>query len=273
MIELLVVIGIIGILASLLLPVLSRAKAQARRAQCINSVKQLSLTWTLYADDHSDVLVPNGHGESSSPLLKNSRLWVLGDTHFYQPAYTNADFLLDPRYAAFGAYLKSAAIYKCPEDRSSVSTSESPGSGSSGRAPKIRSYSLNGYMGWAVDKAELTPGYRIFHKRSDLASGVPSGLFLFQDVHPDNLCFPAFKVNMPGGEEAFYHYPSSLHNRRGVLVFADGHTESRRWQDARTMPPVNGGLVAHWDPSPGNSDLDWIRKRTTYRAEEPSGGL
>ena len=153
-----------------------------------------------------------------------------------------------------------------------MGASGSPGGGSSSRAPKIRSYSLNCYMGWAMDRAELTQGYRIFLKRSDLSGASPSGLFLFQDVHPDNLCFPAFKVNMPGGEEALYHYPSYLHNRRGVIVFADGHTESHRWQDARTMPPVNSGLVAHWDPSPDNPDLDWIRKRTTYRAEDSNSG-
>jgi type II secretory pathway pseudopilin PulG len=272
MTELLVVVGIIGILAGLLLPVLSRAKAQVRRSQCINNLKQLSLTWTLYADDHGDAVVPNGHGIPSSPELKYARLWVLGDTHFYHPAYTNADFLLDTRYAAFAAYLKSAALYKCPEDKSSMDAGESPGSGSSRRNPKIRSYSLNGYMGWAVDKGELTRGYKIFLKRSDMTGASPSALFVFQDVHPDNLCFPAFMVNMPSGGEGFFHYPSGLHNRRGVLVFADGHTESHRWQDSRTMPPVTGALVAHWDPSPDNPDLDWIRKRTTYRAEDSSSG-
>lgn len=272
MTELLVVVAIIGILTSLLLPVLSRAKSQVRRAQCINNLNQLSLTWTLYADDHGDTVAPNGHGEPSSPSLKNTRLWVLGDTHFYYPAYTNADLLLDTRYAAFGAYLKSAAIYKCPEDKSSLGPGGSSGGNRSKRTPKIRSYSLNCYMGWAVEKDEQTRDYKIFLKRSDMAGASPSGLFLFQDVHPDNLCFPAFKVNMPGGEEALYHYPSSLHNRRGVIVFADGHTESHRWQDARTTPPVTGGLLAHWDPSPRNPDLDWIRERTTYRAENSSSG-
>ena len=60
LIELLVVITIIGILAGLLLPVLSKAKGAAQRIQCVNNQRQLAITWLLYASDSGDVLVPNG---------------------------------------------------------------------------------------------------------------------------------------------------------------------------------------------------------------------
>ena len=96
LIELLVVIAIIAILAALLLPALTSAKEKARRASCLNSLRQFSLALHMYGDDNQQRL-PSG--APNKPMQPD-------DDHL--PVISNASS------NAIVQYTKSAQMLHCP---------------------------------------------------------------------------------------------------------------------------------------------------------------
>jgi type II secretory pathway pseudopilin PulG len=261
------VVSIVGVLAGLILPALSQAKGKGQRIKCINNVRQLVLTWQLYVTDNADALPLNGAGEPGSARLRGNRLWVSGNDHAYREAFENPRHLTDPAYALFADYLQSVEIYRCPSDRTRIpSLNQSPTGGAGGMVPRNRTYSMNGYVGY-FGASEATSGYQTFEKLSQAATRSPSDLFLFADTNPQNVCYPAFVVRMEGDIiDGFFHYPASHHGGAGTLTFADGHSETRKWVDPRTRPELPElATLPHWNASPGNADLEWLRARATYR--------
>src|SRR5690348_2729394 len=71
LLELLVVIGIIGVLAGHLLPGLVRAKQRALMTTCINNLRQINIAARMYIDEHGSHMPPSTVIDSKDHKTKN----------------------------------------------------------------------------------------------------------------------------------------------------------------------------------------------------------
>lgn len=110
LLELLVVIGLIGGLASFLLPTLVRAKDHAHRIECLGNLRQWGLAFRLYADDNQDFLPRRGQGVQSLALITRMDDWFNA-----LPPYLNSlsyqQLVADGRRPAPG----DRSVFVCPD--------------------------------------------------------------------------------------------------------------------------------------------------------------
>jgi prepilin-type processing-associated H-X9-DG protein len=233
MIELLIVIAVIAILAAVLLPVLSAARARGQEAACQNNLKQLADCWLVYADDNGYKFMDN------LPLAKlpnTSNNWVLGNMKIPTEC-TNTGLL--KRGESF-PYTTQTALYHCPADRSQTNGTL-----------HLRSYSMNGWIGsrYMSGPPMQESSYRTFVTENETALIGTSTLWVFADEDELSIDDPWWLVTM-NNSQPFASFPATRHSRGYNLSFADGHVERYALRDPNT---VAAGIQV----KPQNSD--WVK--------------
>jgi len=267
LLELLVVMAIIGILAALLLPAISRAKMKAVNVACLNNLRQLHLGCRLYADDGNGALVsslPIGTGdEPVNPFswcpgwvsLTQSQPVAYGPVPDYSP--TNIYALQQGKIWPF---IQNPAVYRCPIDHRSV-----------GGLPVVRSYSMNSWMNGRSfgdptgDTTFLSPEedeqltFQFFRKQNQITT--PAQIWDLIDEDEITINDAMFAVSMGDinpipSNQPVLDLPATRHGTVFAINFNDGHAETVRW----LAPASEWANAASPDP-------DWVKLKslTTVR--------
>jgi prepilin-type N-terminal cleavage/methylation domain-containing protein/prepilin-type processing-associated H-X9-DG protein len=174
LIELLVVIAMIGILAAILLPALSRAHGTSRRASCTNNLRQIGLVFKMYANEapagyYPPLMLLGAPNRYDCESLNSTLIYAIRAGNG-KVADTRTTFELAPNVTAiYPEYVSDPHVFTCPSDANSSRENFTAIDGGQffdimctdtnlGQRAANNSYT---YLGYVFDKADSTSGWLV----------------------------------------------------------------------------------------------------------------
>jgi prepilin-type N-terminal cleavage/methylation domain-containing protein/prepilin-type processing-associated H-X9-DG protein len=287
LIELLVVIAIIAILAALLLPVLSKAKGRAQGAACLNQGRQMMTAMLLYTTENNEFFPPNPDDGNTNVGYN----WCPGSAGIGGPQEFDPDVLEDPNRSLLIGYLGgNVSVFRCPADRrmgpyqgtkpafigqivpAARTFSMSQAVGTIDPGYDATEFSGSGYVHYGIPNLSVNgpwlnnqfthrrnSPWHTFGKATDIHAPGPSGLWVLLDEDAKGLNDAAFAFGMESPE--WFDAPGTYHDGGCGFAFADGHSETHRWQ-SRAGKGSGGAVIT--DPM-DQKDWEWMQQRTSAR--------
>lgn len=233
LVELLVVIAIIALLAAVLLPALSRAKARAQATACAGNLRQLSLAFMLYLDDHAGTF-PTAAAQSSLGAQPEDWIW-------WQVEMSGST-MRDPSGGSIIRHLGKydSRLFRCPADHDALAR-EAAWRQNPGQEQYFYSYSLNAASDRGMASYFSKDRKMIFLNRLSSVRQ-PSQKIMLAEEKGGPADGPGTAVIDDGRWQPRGYPLTSRHAGRANVTFADGHVESVKREFADSNHPE------HFDP-------------------------
>lgn len=279
LVELLVVLAVIGILAALLLPALSRSKQKVQGVTCLNNGRQMLLGLTMYVGDSNDLFPPNPDDGNTIP----GHNWCGGAAGHGGREEFNPDVLRDPSRSLLVPYLSgNVAVFRCPTDkRMGLYQGEDPALIGK-TVPSARTFSMSQAVGticpgfdagtphagaptlavngpWLdnTKRHRRNSPWLTYAKLSTMRAPSPSMLWVLMDESAKALNDAAFAFGME--RPIWYDLPGTYHEFGAGFAFADGHGQTHAWASRSEKQ----GRGFHITNQLDRRDWLWMRERTS----------